>query len=223
MIWDLRVFIQYVRSIKDPKLPSWVEFRAICAAIFMVFVPMRPCALVRMNTAKTRIRPTDRSYIVPAREKTNFGREVTELVFRHANETNLSAAWYYEVGIQRAISLGCPDALFCSDKGVPYSSPDVLCKGMTNLLYIMGIYGYTSYSFRHALIQALFDAGLTETQVNAYTGHSNKSHTAVTWYYHLDKHWAGEILHARPSDRIALCEEAKRTIAAEEPAEGENL
>jgi hypothetical protein len=143
-----------------------------------------------MNTAKTRVRATDRSYIVPAREKTNFGRDVTELVFRHANETNLSAAWYYEVGIQRAISLGCLDALFCSDKGIPYLSPDVLCKGMTELLYVMGIVGYTSYSFRHSLIQALFDAGLTETQVNANTGHSNKSHTAVTWYYHLDKHWA---------------------------------
>jgi integrase len=68
----------------------------------------------------------------------------------------------------------------------------------------MGIEGYTGYSFRHALIQALFDAGLTETQVNAYTGHSNKSHTAVTWYYHLDKNWASEKIRALSAEALRV-------------------
>jgi hypothetical protein len=222
-IWDLRVFLQYVRGIKDPKLLPWTEFRALCAAIFMVFVPARPCALVRMNTSKMRVRSTDGAYIVPARDKTDFGRGISELVFRHAKEERLSAAWYYDIGVARATQLGCHDALFCSDRGIPCSSPDVLAKGMTELLHIMGIIGYTSYSFRHSLIQAPFDAGLTETQVNAYTGHSNKSHTAVTWYYHLDKHWAGDVLRALPTDRIPICEEASKIIAADAPMEGEDL
>ena len=53
---------------------------------------------------------------------------------------------------------------------------------------------YTAYSIRHALITALFDMGLTEVQVNAYTGHSNNAHTAVTHYFHLDSRWVGNDL-----------------------------
>ena len=31
-------------------------------------------------------------------------------------------------------------------------------------------------------------------QVNAYTGHSNKSHTTLTHYFHLDENWVGGVL-----------------------------
>jgi hypothetical protein len=53
---------------------------------------------------------------------------------------------------------------------------------------------YTAYSIRHALITALFDMGVTETQVNAFTGHSNNSHTALSNYFHLDSKWVGQAL-----------------------------
>jgi site-specific recombinase XerD len=109
-----------------------------------------------------------------------------------AEEPKFSAAYYYQVTEERALSQGCEDALFCSKRGVPYTSTDPIGKALVQLLHDMGIEGYTGYSFRHALIQALFDAGLDEKQVNAYTGHSNKSHTALNWYYHLDKNWAGQ-------------------------------
>jgi integrase len=165
-----------------------------------------------MNTAKRRKRLSDNACIVPAREKTDFGRGVTELVFRHSDERNLSAAWYFEIGIARAESLGCHDALFCSDSGLAYTSPDVLSKSMVLLLYRMGVFGYTSYSFRHSLIQALIDAGLSEVQVNAYTGHSQKGHTAITWYYHLDKQWAGNIIRT-------LSPLAKKVISEDGPME----
>jgi site-specific recombinase XerD len=40
---------------------------------------------------------------------------------------------------------------------------------------------YVAYSIRHALITALFEAGLDEKEVNAYnTGHSHTAHTAQT-------------------------------------------
>jgi integrase len=83
----------------------------------------------------------------------------------------------------------------------------------------MGIKGFTGYSFRAATIQALFDAGLSEHEVNAYTGHSNRSHTAVTFYYHLDKAWAGDKIRFAPSDRIPLREEARKAIQADDSEE----
>jgi integrase len=161
-----------------------------------------------MDIQRSRIRTTDGAVIVPAREKTNFCRGVTELVFRYAKEKKLSAAYLFDVLHERAVKCGCDSALFCSEKGDPYASPDVICKSMVDVLHDMDIFGYTSYSFRHSLIQALFDAGLNEKQVNAYTGHSNTAHTAITWYYHLGKQWAGQKIRA-------LTTQAKKVIQAD--------
>ena len=80
----------------------------------------------------------------------------------------------------------------------------------------MGVLGYTGYSFRHSMIQKLFDAGLDEKQVNAYTGHSNQSHTALNYYYHLDKQWASAKIAAKPTDRVRLCDGALRIIGTDD-------
>jgi hypothetical protein len=50
---------------------------------------------------------------------------------------------------------------------------------------------YSAYSIRHALITALFDARLSESQVNAYTGHSNNAHATAPSYVHLNFKWIG--------------------------------
>jgi integrase len=52
---------------------------------------------------------------------------------------------------------------------------------------------YKPYSIRHVVITALFQAGFDEKPVKAYTGHSNNSHTALNYYYHLDRSWAGNV------------------------------
>jgi integrase len=88
-----------------------------------------------------------------------------------------------------------------------YKRTDCIGKALKRLLERMGIEGYTGYSFRHSMIQALFDAGLDEKQVNAYTGHSNNAHTAVNFYYHLNRMWAAQKLRAAPTDRVQLRDE----------------
>jgi hypothetical protein len=50
---------------------------------------------------------------------------------------------------------------------------------------------FPAYSIRHVLITFLFDQGLSEVEVNAYTGHSNNSHTALKYCFHLDANWMG--------------------------------
>jgi hypothetical protein len=50
---------------------------------------------------------------------------------------------------------------------------------------------FKPYSIRHALITDLYRRGLSESEVNAYTGHSHRSHTTLNYYYHLDKNWVG--------------------------------
>jgi hypothetical protein len=56
----------------------------------------------------------------------------------------------------------------------------------------------------HALITALFDAGLNESQVNAYTGHSHNAHTAATSYFYLNTKWVGHAIAAESLSPAAV-------------------
>jgi integrase len=98
---------------------------------------------------------------------------------------------------------------------VKYKRSDCIGKALKRLLERMGIKGYTGYSFRHSMIQALFDAGLDERQVNAYSGHSNNAHTAVNYYYHLNKMRAAQKIRAAPTDRVQMRVEVLEIIKRE--------
>jgi hypothetical protein len=95
----------------------------------------------------------------------------------------------------RAAGMGINDRIWVSEAGKPFTQSAAICKHLTRLLREAGIpQEYTAYSIRHALITALFDMGLSETRVNAFTGHSNNSHTALSNYFHLDTKWVGQSL-----------------------------
>jgi integrase len=185
----------------------------------MTMIPCRPIALISIDPTRAQLRTHGEGVVVLAREKTDFGKGLTSLIIREEPETRLSPYYYFRLLNNRSTNLGAPHCLFCSERGQPYKRADVIGKGLVRLLARMGVKGYTGYSFRHSMIQALFDAGLDEKQVNAYTGHSNRSHTALDYYYHLDKQWAGAKIRARPTDRIKLCEGARRLIEAEDERE----
>jgi hypothetical protein len=212
-IWHLSVFTQYACTCPDPEKQPWPDLQGLAAAVFVVFVPCRPIALVRLDVRRARIRASDGAIIVPAQEKTDTTGSRTELVFRPASNPRLSALYYYEILWRRALGLVVQDALFCSGAGKAYTTSDPIGNALKRVLDRMGVVGFTGYSFRHSMIQALFDAGLDEKQVNAYTGHSNRSHTALNYYYHLNKTWAGEKISA--TTRIPLSPAAQKIILEE--------
>jgi hypothetical protein len=145
----------------------------LSAAVLIVFLPCRPVALTGLDAESERTRPLDGNLVVSAQEKTDFGGGKTELVIRSAPEDRLSPRYYYDLLRARAIRVGVTNALFCSEKGQVYKRSDSIGNALVRLLHRMGIKGFAGYSFRAATIQALFDAGLSEHEVNAYTGHSN--------------------------------------------------
>jgi integrase len=214
VIWPLSLFVQYACTCPDPETLPWLELEGLAAANFIVFIPCRPIALIRLDVQRARVRRSDNAVIVPAQEKTDTVKSRTELVFRASSNRRTSTRYYYDILSKRAQRLGVTDALFCSESGKTYKRSDSICNALKYLLeHGMRVFGYTAYSFRHSMIQALFDAGLNEMQVNAYTGHSNRSHTAADYYYHLDKVWAGEKI--RGTDRVPLTRDAQRVILAE--------
>jgi site-specific recombinase XerC len=165
----------------------------IAAAIFMIFVPCRTVALTRIDPTTAKIDAKNGHIKVLAQEKTDFGQGQSMLLFRQLPNPLFSPFILFQLLAGRAEEKGNPHALFVSDNGVAYSRTDTIRKSLASLLLEAGIAAeFTANSIRHALISALFAAGWSETQVNAYTGHSPNYHTALKFYNHLDANWLGE-------------------------------
>jgi hypothetical protein len=97
-----------------------------------------------------------------------------------------------------AVQKGVLDTIWCSEGGAPYKQSSAISRILKTILLAAKVPArYATYSIRHALITYLFDLGLSEVQVNAYTGHSNNSHTALNNYFHLDGKWLGRRIAAK--------------------------
>jgi hypothetical protein len=168
------------------------ELMAHTAPLFMIFIPCRPVAMIRMDCAWARWAEPERVLVVPAKEKMDKGRRYTELVLRRMDNESLFPLRHYLLLQRRARGFSTDGSLFCSENGKPYAQSAQLSSLLKQLLGQAGIdRKYPAYSTRHALIMALFDAGLSESQVNAYTSHSNNAHTPATSYFHLNSKWVG--------------------------------
>jgi hypothetical protein len=215
-IWDFALFTQFARECPDPRKWPWKPFRGLAAAVISAFTPCRTIALTRIRRSTAKRSADGKSVTVLSKEKTDYGMGQTEVVIRDAPEWRLSAKAFFDLCDARAESLGS-DWLFCSDAGKPYTTSDTLCKAMTELLTEkMHVVGYTGYSFRAAFITKMIRMGMSETEVNAYTGHSPNAHTALTNYFRLDKQWAGEKLRALPTDRVPVPTAAARIMEEDE-------
>jgi hypothetical protein len=165
----------------------------IAGAIFLIFVPCRTTALIRIDPTEATADVSDGSVLVITQEKTNAGAARSRIWFRRMQQTAFSPRYYFDLLCRRGKRLKCRNALFVSDWGKPYLRSDSIAKAMSALMLDAGIdtTKYKPYSIPHAMINALIEAGLDEKQVNAYTGHSYNYHTAFKFYYHLDPNWAG--------------------------------
>jgi hypothetical protein len=193
LMWPLEQILRYIAEEQgDPTKLPWTWLMATTTIIFMIFVPCRPIALLRIDPTKARKDPHSDALLVPAKEKTDRGRDNSVLCIRSLPNKYLSPRFYFDYCSQRSNDKGCPNHLLCSNTGHPYKRTDNLCKAGKACLGRAKIpAGYGLHSVRHALIQWLYAHGYSEVEVNAYTGHSNNFHTTLKFYYHLDKAWLG--------------------------------
>jgi integrase len=228
-IWDLQILIRFIMKGPLPHMLAAKDLMARAAALFMIFVPCRPIGMLRMNPRSETWDEDARTVEVTTQEKTNRGRDRTAAVIRAINIPQLCPLSHYKLLKARAEELGHRDTLWVSDAGKPFGQSAIICKLLLSLLRQAGIpEKFTAYSIRHALITALFELGFQETQVNAYTGHSNRSHTAVSSYFHLDNKWVGRSLihgegEAPKNPRVqATIEEDNQTNLVDEGIENED-
>jgi hypothetical protein len=87
------------------------------------------------------------------------------------------------------------DSLWCTEAGALYKQASAISRFLKKFLRLAGIPDeFAGHSIRHSLITWFSNHGWSELQVNAYTGHSNNSHTALDHYFHLDEKWLGKEL-----------------------------
>jgi hypothetical protein len=194
-IWRLQILLDYMRSGPPHDQLSWQRLMARAAALFMIFIPCRPVGAWRLRPSTERWASDGKSVEIQAKEKMDHGKGTSALLLREGPVANLCPLRVYLALREQAAKRGLSDTLWGTEKGVPYKQASSISRLLKILLQEAGIpSNYTAYSIRHALITALFDMGLSEPQVNAYTGHSNNAHTALTHYFHLDGRWVGEDL-----------------------------
>jgi hypothetical protein len=155
------------------------------AALMMIFIPCRLVAMIRMDWSRMRWIEGGSVLVVPAKEEMNKGGGYTEVVIRRIGIEVLCPLRHALLLKQHVEALGTNDSLFCSDDGKPYATSAQLSRLLKQLLVDAGI---------ERKYPALFDAGLNESQVNAYTGHSHNAHTAATSYFHLSTKWVGHAI-----------------------------
>jgi integrase len=205
-IWLLGVLLRYIRDGPPSESLPWPDLMARAAAVFMIFLPCRPIAMIRMDGGKERWVASQRILVVGAKEKMDKGRGYTELVFRELGTRSLCPLTLYRLLKRLASEMGAKGALFCSADGKPFATSAPLSRLLKRQLKLAGIDPqFPAYSIRHALITALFDGGLSEVEVNAYTGHSNNTHTAAINYNHLNHRWVGHaLMGVQVSERARL-------------------
>jgi hypothetical protein len=123
---------------------------------------------------------------------------------------NLNPIELYDLCKAEARARGCTTSIWCSEKTKAYTRSDVICKAGLQLMKEGGIDSdvYKFYSVRHAATDAMFRRlNLEEKAMNAYTGHSNNSHTALNFYFHLNKAWVGSKLATLTAEPDKIQEE----------------
>ena len=225
-IWDLATLLDFIRSETPADQLTWDALMARTAALFMVFVPLRPASMLRLDPATERSTPGAKSIEVQGHDKTDTKKGVTWVAIRQLEESCLCPLTHYRLLKAGAIRRGHQHTLWCTDAGTAFKRTDKILKMLKDLIHAAGVPDrFTGYSIRHATITALYRAKMSEVNVNAYTGHSCNAHTTLNYYYHLDKAWVGSSLAALTAQGVKqpeLLEEALQDEVAREEEEEED-
>jgi integrase len=191
-IWDLRVVLEYIKKGPPSEELPRKELMGRTAFLMIVLLPCRPVGMWRMEVAEEKWSEDGNSVEVPTKEKTNHGKGRTVLVIRRCSVANWCPLTCYLLLREQARIRGVCNSLWCKEQGKLYAQPSVILWEAKAVVVKAGIdRRFPAYSARHALITFLLRPGFSEVEVNAYTGHSNNSHTALSHSFHLDGNRAG--------------------------------
>jgi hypothetical protein len=94
-IWPLGLLLRLMQNDTPAEQLGGIELMAHTAALFMLFIPRKPVAMIRMHCARVRWAEPERVLVVPAKEKMDKRRGYTELVLRKTDNESLCSLRHY--------------------------------------------------------------------------------------------------------------------------------
>jgi hypothetical protein len=108
-IWDLGLLLDYLRELKPPEQAGWSDLMMRTAAIFMVFVPLRPAAMLRLDPRTVVKSKLGRSIEVTTCDKTDARRALTKVVIRPLEDIRLCPLKHFSLLVAGAKARGVTD------------------------------------------------------------------------------------------------------------------
>jgi hypothetical protein len=222
-IWDLGPVLDGIRMSTPVEKLDWKGQKERCAFVLMVFVPLRMIAIWRLDPRSEKPSKTEGAIDVETRDKTDTKRSRSVVTIRPLQDKRLCPLNHYRILARGAKLRGVLDSLFCSDAGRVYTTNDTIRHGVANVIHANGVSkAFGGNSVRHSTINACMSF-MEPHQVNAYTGHSNRSETVQNFYYHIDQNWAGHTLSqlSGGGPKVVHVEEHVQAITEQDDAEAE--
>ena len=118
-IWDLGILLDYLRSEGPPDRLNWSDLMRRTAAIFMIFVPLRPAAMLRLDPTTEKASKVSESIEVQTCDKTDSRRARTYIAIRPLGDKRLCPLTHYRLLVQGAKERGLKDALWSTKEARP--------------------------------------------------------------------------------------------------------
>jgi integrase len=193
-MFDIAAVLAHIRQARPAHLLSWKMLKGRVAWILMAFVPLRMSAIWKLDPTTERASTFGDAVEVDTREKTDTMRSRTVAVIRSLEDNRLCPLFHYRLLKNGAANRGAVGTLFCTEGGKPYATNDTIRHGIERQNYDAGISKlFTANATRHAAFNALLKT-MSEQQVNAFSGHSQRAYTLLRYYYHMDSNHAGQQL-----------------------------
>jgi hypothetical protein len=191
-IWSMGPVLDGIRNAKPIEMLDWKEKKERAAFLLMAFVSLRMIAVWRLDPTTQKPSKMEGAIEVETRDKTDTKRSRSVALIRPLPDKCLCPLNAFRILERGARRLGVTDSLFCSDRGVKYTTNDTIRRGVANLTHRLGVSKkFKGNLVRHATINAAISIVKTTHGVNAYTGHSNKATAVLDFYYHQNENWAG--------------------------------
>jgi hypothetical protein len=115
-IWNLGILLKHISS--GPKLTElpWREQMGRVAATLMIFVPLRPCAMFRIDPTTEKRGVDGNAVKVKAQDKTDVGKGVTMFTLRTMEQEAFSPAAQYQMLRPESQRRGSECSLWRSNK-----------------------------------------------------------------------------------------------------------
>ena len=133
-IYDLGIILDYLRSLEPLEEATWSDLMMRTAVVFMIFIPLRPAAMLRLDPSEEKVSKINRSIEVLTCDKRDSKRTRTYIVIRPLEDKRLCPLKHYSVLKREARKRGLFDCLWGTEGGRQFKRSDPILYRLSKFL-----------------------------------------------------------------------------------------